>query len=75
MAKSVTAPPRTPKAKPLKLTHAFEPLDCIAVKFRTIWHNPASRQAVSGLRAKQDRIPRNKDLWRDGTMRYVVVFR
>ena len=62
------------QVKLLQLTHAFESLDCIAVKFRTHWHNHRSRAAVAALEAKQDGVLRNHDLWRDGTMRDVVVF-
>lgn len=62
------------QVKLLQLTHAFESLDCIAVEFRTHWHNHRSRAAVVALGAKQDGVLRNHDLWRDGTMRDVVVF-
>lgn len=62
------------EVKLLQLTHAFETLDCIAVEFRTHWHNQRSRRAVAALGAKQDGVLRNHDLWRDGTMRDVVVF-
>lgn len=60
--------------KLLQLTHAFETLDCIAVEFRTHWHNHRSRRAIAALGAKQDGVLRNHDLWRNGTMRDVVVF-
>lgn len=56
------------------LTYAFESLDCVAVEFRTHWHNRRSRAAIAGLGAKQDGVLRNHDLWRDGTIRDVVVF-
>ena len=62
------------EVKLLQLTHAFEALDCIAVEFRTHWHNHRSRRAIAALGAKQDGVLRNHDLWRDGTMRDVVVF-
>lgn len=62
------------QVKLLQLTHAFETLNCIAVEFRTHWHNHRSRAAISALGAKQDGVLRNHDLWRDGTMRDVVVF-
>jgi len=62
------------EVKLLQLTHAFEELDCIAVEFRTHWHNQRSRRAIAALGAKQDGVLRNHDLWRDGTMRDVVVF-
>ncbi|WP_324652809.1 GNAT family protein [Georgenia sp. H159] len=60
--------------KLLQLTHAFETLDCIAVELRTHWHNRRSRRAIAALGAKQDGVLRNHDLWRDGTVRDVVVF-
>ncbi|MHA7293619.1 GNAT family N-acetyltransferase [Arthrobacter sp. HLT1-21] len=62
------------EVKLLQLTRAFEALDCIAVEFRTHWHNQRSRRAVAALGAKQDGVLRNHDLWRDGTMRDIVVF-
>jgi len=62
------------EAKLLQLTHAFEALHCIAVEFRTHWHNRRSRWAIEALGAKQDGVLRNHDLWRDGTIRDVVVF-
>ena len=59
--------------KLLQLTHAFETLDCMAVEFRTHWHNHRSRRAIAALGAKQDGVLRNHDVWRDGTVRDVVV--
>ncbi len=63
-----------PEAKLLLLTRAFEVLDCIAVEFRTHWHNRRSRRAIEALGAKQDGVLRNHDLWLDGTRRDTVVF-
>jgi len=63
-----------PEAKLLLLTRAFEDLDCVAVEFRTHWHNRRSRRAIEALGAKQDGVLRNQDLWRDGTVRDVVVY-
>ena len=63
-----------PEVKLLQLGYAFEVLECIAVEFRTHWHNRRSRAAIEALGAKQDGVLRNHDLWRDGTMRDVVVF-
>lgn len=60
--------------KLLQLTHAFETLGCVAVELRTHWHNQRSRRAIAGLGAKQDGVLRNHDVWRDGTLRDVVVF-
>ncbi|MDK1361760.1 GNAT family protein [Arthrobacter sp. zg-Y1219] len=62
------------EAKLLLLTRAFEDLDCIAVEFRTHWHNHQSRAAIARLGAKQDGVLRNHDVWRDGTLRDTVVF-
>jgi RimJ/RimL family protein N-acetyltransferase len=62
------------EVKLLQLTRAFDELDCIAVEFRTHWHNRRSRAAIEALGAKQDGVLRNHDLWRDGTVRDVVVF-
>lgn len=63
-----------PESKLLLLTHAFETLECIAVEFRTHWHNHRSRRAIEALGAKQDGVLRNNDIWRDGTRRDTVVF-
>ncbi len=63
-----------PEAKLLLLTRAFEELDCIAVEFRTHWHNRRSRRAIEALGAKQDGVLRNNELWKEGTRRDVVVF-
>ena len=62
------------EAKFLLLTRAFEELRCIAVEFRTHWHNHQSRTAIARLGAKQDGILRNHDIWPDGTYRDTVVF-
>lgn len=62
------------EAKLLLLTRAFEDLDCIAVEFRTHWHNHQSRAAIARLGAKQDGVLRNHEIWRDGTLRDTVVF-
>ncbi len=61
-------------AKLLLLSRAFEELDCIAVEFRTHWHNHRSRAAIARLGAKQDGVLRNHMVWRDGTLRDTVVF-
>jgi RimJ/RimL family protein N-acetyltransferase len=63
-----------PEAKLLQLQHAFETLDCIAVEFRTHWHNRQSRRAIAALGAKQDGVLRNHQIMRDGTLRDTVVF-
>lgn len=63
-----------PAAKLLLLTRAFDELGCIAVEFRTHWHNQQSRAAIARLGAKQDGVLRNHQVWRDGTIRDTVVF-
>lgn len=63
-----------PAAKLLQLTRAFDELHCIAVEFRTHWHNRQSRRAIAALGAKQDGVLRNHLVWRDGTLRDTVVF-
>jgi RimJ/RimL family protein N-acetyltransferase len=61
-------------AKLLLLTRAFEELGCIAVEFRTHWHNFQSRAAIARLGAKQDGVLRNHVLFENGTVRDTVVF-
>jgi RimJ/RimL family protein N-acetyltransferase len=56
------------------LTHAFEVLGCVAVEFRTHWHNIQSRRAIARLGAKQDGVLRNHRRMPDGSMRDTVVF-
>lgn len=51
------------EAKLLLLTRAFEKLDCVAVEFRTHWHNHRSRAAIARLGAKQDGVLRNHQFW------------
>jgi len=62
------------EAKLLLLRHAFETLDCVAVEFRTHWHNHQSRAAIAALGAKQDGVLRNHQIGQDGTLRDTVVF-
>ncbi len=62
------------EAKRLLLGHAFETLGCIAVEFRTHWHNQQSRQAIARLGAKQDGVLRNHMIMPDGSYRDTVVF-
>jgi len=62
------------ECKHLLLTHAFEKLNCIAVEFRTNWHNLASRNAIARLGAKQDGVLRNHLIDADGSYRDTVVF-
>jgi RimJ/RimL family protein N-acetyltransferase len=63
-----------PEAKLLQLSRAFDDLDCIAVEFRTHWHNRQSRRAIAALGAKQDGVLRNHAISRDGSLRDTVVF-
>ena len=62
------------ECKLLLLQHAFEHLQCIAVEFRTNWHNLKSRAAIARLGAKQDGILRQHLLMPDGQYRDTVVF-
>ncbi len=73
-AKSVQRTAINTEAKLLLLTHAFETLDCIAVEFRTHWHNHQSRNAILRLGAKQDGVLRNHQQEADGAYRDTVVF-
>lgn len=63
-----------PAAKLLLLSRAFEELSCLAVEFRTHWHNRQSRAAIEKLGAKQDGILRNHIVLENGTVRDTVVF-
>ena len=62
------------ECKYLLLSYAFEQLNCIAVEFRTHWHNFASRRAIARLGAKQDGVLRNHLQQPDGSYRDTVVF-
>jgi len=62
------------ECKLLLLQYAFEHLQCIAVEFRTNWHNHKSRAAIARLGAKQDGILRQHELMADGQYRDTVVF-
>jgi RimJ/RimL family protein N-acetyltransferase len=62
------------EAKLLLLSHAFEAWDCIAVEFRTHWHNRQSRTAIEALGAKLDGVLRNHRVGPDGTLRDTVVY-
>jgi len=62
------------ESKLLLLTHAFEVLGCLAVEFRTHWHNRQSRAAIERLGAKQDGVLRNHRRMPDGSLRDTVVF-
>ena len=62
------------EAKLLQLGYAFDDLHCIAVEFRTHWHNRQSRTAIAALGAKQDGVLRNESIGPDGAVRDTVVF-
>ena len=51
-----------------------ENLNCIAVEFRTHFHNHPSRNAILRLGAKQDGILRNHRVDEHGNLRDTVVF-
>lgn len=61
------------ECKYLLLKYAFEELRCIAVEFKTSWHNLPSRAAIVRLGAKQDGILRNYRLNSDGSCEDIVV--
>src|SRR3954463_9663138 len=62
------------ESKLLLLGHAFEALGCIAVEFRTHWHNRQSRAAIERLGAKKDGGLRHHKVLPDGSLRDTVVF-
>ncbi|WP_196894774.1 GNAT family N-acetyltransferase [Aureivirga marina] len=62
------------ECKYLLLQYTFEKMNCIAVEFRTHWHNLASRNAILRLGAKQDGILRNHSISKNGVLRDTVVF-
>jgi RimJ/RimL family protein N-acetyltransferase len=62
------------ESKLLLLTHAFDVLGCLAVEFRTHWHNLQSRTAIERLGAKQDGVLRNHRRMPDGSLRDTVVY-
>ena len=62
------------QCKLLLLGHAFEPLSCIAVEFRTHFFNQQSRRAIERLGAKQDGILRSHQVAPNGTLRDTVVY-
>jgi N-acetyltransferase len=62
------------ESKLLLLTHAFDVIGCLAVEFRTHWHNVQSRTAIERLGAKQDGVLRNHRRMPDGSLRDTVVY-
>ena len=62
------------ESKLLLLGHAFDELGCLAVEFRTHWHNRQSRAAIERLGAKQDGVLRAHRRLPDGSLRDTVVY-
>lgn len=62
------------EAKLLMLSHALDPLGCIAVEFRTHAMNHQSRRATERLGAKLDGILRNHMVMANGTLRDSAVY-
>jgi N-acetyltransferase len=73
-ARSAQGTAVNPESKLLLLGHAFETLGCLAVEFRTHWHNRRSRAAIERLGAKQDGVLRNHRRMPDGSLRDTVVY-
>lgn len=63
-----------PEMKLLLLARAFETLGCLAVEFRTHFHNRQSRAAIEKLGAKQDGVLRSHRIMPDGSLRDTVVY-
>lgn len=74
LAKSAQGTGANREAKLLQLTYAFDGLECIAVEFRTHWHNRQSRKAIAALGAKEDGVLRSHSVGPDGALRDTVVF-
>lgn len=73
MAVSAQGTGVNPAIKLLMLERAFDVLGCIAVEFRTHWHNRQSRDAIERLGAKQDGVLRSHQVVK-GTLRDTVVY-
>lgn len=74
LATSAQGTGMNPAMKLLMLERAFDELGCVAVEFRTDWHNHQSRAAIAGLGAKQDGVLRQHRIRSDGSLRDTVVF-
>ncbi|MBV8534307.1 MAG: GNAT family N-acetyltransferase [Alphaproteobacteria bacterium] len=72
--KSVQRSDLNTQCKLLLLTHAFEPLACIAVEFRTHFFNQQSRKAIERLGARLDGILRSHSVAPNGTLRDTCVY-
>ncbi|MDP2005570.1 MAG: GNAT family protein [Rubrivivax sp.] len=73
-AASAQRTPLNTQCKQLLLGHAFEPLDCIAVEFRTHRLNLQSRRAIERLGAQLDGILRAHQRTADGNLRDTAVY-
>ena len=62
------------ECKRILLGYAFEQLDCIAVEFRTHWHNSASRRGIERLGAKLDGVLRSHQIAANGSLRDTCVY-
>lgn len=62
------------ECKLMLLRHAFEPLECIAVEFRTHRLNFQSRRAIERLGAQLDGILRSHMRLGDGSLRDTAVY-
>jgi len=62
------------ECKRMLLGHAFEQLQCIAVEFRTHWHNTPSRRAIERLGAKLDGVLRQHQIMPNGSLRDTCVY-
>lgn len=62
------------ECKLMLLRHAFEPLECIAVEFRTHRLNFQSRRAIERLGAQLDGILRSHMRLADGSLRDTAVY-
>lgn len=62
------------ESKLLLMTHAFEVLDCAAVKFSTHWMNRQSQAAIERLGAKREAVLRADRRDGDGRLRDSVVY-
>jgi RimJ/RimL family protein N-acetyltransferase len=74
LARSAQGTGANREAKLLQLGYAFDDMACIAVEFRTHWHNRQSRRAIAALGAKQDGVLRSHSVGPDGALRDTVVF-
>ena len=74
LAASAQGKPINPSMKLLMLERAFEQFDCIAVEFRTHWHNRRSRAAIEKLGAKLDGVLRSHQIMAGGQLRDTVVY-